>query len=467
MKRMRVFPIAILLAATMGAQAFAQQGSPALKLPPYKKLKLPNGLTVLLMEQHEVPLISFNLIVRSGSAADPAGKEGVASATAALLRKGTGTRTADQLSAELDFIGGQLFAGAGADSTNLSAEFMKKDIVKGLDLLNDVLRNPTFPQEEVTKLVKQRVDGIKSSKDQAQGVIGNYYNAYLFGAHPYGRPANGTETSVASIARDDVVKFYEAAYVPSNVVVAAVGDFSTAEMERMLTEKFGAWPAKSPAAAAVKDAVPVQGRKLLLVDKPDSTQTSFRIGNVGIARTNPDRVAVEVVNTIFGGRFTSWLSTELRIKNGLTYGAGSAFNQRKARGPFFINSFTPNATTERAIDMAVDLLKKLQEQGISDEELKSAKAYIKGQFPTDIETNDQLAAQIADLEFYGLDAREIDGYFARIDAVTLAETKRVIKQYFPQENLVFVLIGKASEIEPAVKKYAPAVDKKAVSQPGF
>ncbi|HKC87341.1 MAG TPA: insulinase family protein, partial [Blastocatellia bacterium] len=185
------------------------------------------------------------------------------------------------------------------------------------------------------------------------------------------------------------------------------------------------------------------------------------------ARTNPDRVYIRVVNTLFGGRFTSMLNDALRVSSGLTYGAGSSFSENRARGPFVIGTYTRNATTEKAIDLTLDILKRLHEQGVGEADLKSAKAYIKGQFPPRIETTDQLAAQIAQLEFFGLDEREINDFNAKIDAMTLDDARRVIKQYFPLDNLVFVLIGKANEIESVAKKYAPKMDTKSISQPGF
>ena len=455
----------LLLALAIAAPAIAQPGS--LKLPPYKKVILRNGMTVLLMEQREVPLVSFNVLTKAGSVNDPSGKEGVASMTAALLRKGTATRSADDFSAQLDFIGGSFGAGASQDATVISAEFMKKDLAKGLELVADAMLHPSFPEAEVKKLGAQRVDGIKSAKDRAAGVIGQYFNAYLYGKHPYARPAGGDETSVASITREDVAKFYEANYTPGGTVMAVVGDFDAAEMAKQLAAVFGAWPAKAAPPVAVADAPEVKGRRLLLVDKPDSTQTYFRIGNVGIARSNPDRVPIEIVNTLFGGRFTSMINTELRIKSGLTYGANSGFAEWKAKGPFFVNSYTGNATTEKALDMTLDVLKRLREKGISDDDLKSAKAYLKGQFPPDIETSDQLAGVLSELVFNGLDEREINTYYAKIDAVTMADVNRVIKQYFPLDNLVIVLVGKASEIEGLAKKYAPVVDRKSISAPGF
>jgi predicted Zn-dependent peptidase len=457
--------VPVILAMGLAASAAAQAGG--LKLPPYKKVRLKNGMTLLLMERHTVPLVDFSVIVRTGAAADAAGKEGQASMAANLLRKGTGTRTADQFSSELDFIGGQFFVSVTQDDSSIFAEFVKKDMSKGLELLADVIQNPAFPQDEFSKLLKQRLDGLKSSKDQAQAVIGAYFNAYLYGRHPYGRPINGDERSLAGLTRDDVQKFYQTFYTPGNIILAVAGDLSAAEMEKMISEKFGTWPSRQAPATSVAEVAPVTGKRLLLIDKPDSTQTYYRIGNIGITRTNPDRVYLDVVNTLFGGRFTSMLNSELRIKSGLTYGAGSFFDQRKNRGPFVIATFTKNATTAQAIDKTLEVLQRLHEKGITEEELRSAKNYILGQFPPTIETSGQLAGLLAELEFYGLDEREINDFTTKINAMTVADAQRVIKQYYPLDNLVFVMIGKASEIGEVVKKYAPKIDTLSISEPGF
>jgi predicted Zn-dependent peptidase len=462
-----IFTIALVFLISLSSAQAVPSANGDLKLPPYKKVTLKNGMTVLLMEQHEVPIINLEFIVKAGSIADPAGKEGVASITASLLRKGTKTRSADQISSEIDFIGGQLDAAAVYDYTNGSAEFLKKDAVKGLDLFVDTMLNPTFPQAEVTKLLAQQIDGIKAAKDQPMGIIVSYFSTYLYGNHPYARPTGGDEKSLAAITRDDVAKFYETYYTPSNTILAVVGDFNAAEMEKMISDKFGAWASKTAPAIKINDPAPVQGKKLLLVDKPDSTQTFFNIGNMGISRTHPDRVYLDVVNTLFGGRFTSMLNSKLRIESGLTYGARSSFTKRKVRGPFIISSYTQNKTTEQAIDMALELLKQFYEKGITEAQLKSAKNYIKGQFPPTIETADQMAGLIAELEFYGLDQNEINNYYAKVDSMTMDDARRVIKDHYPLENLVFVLIGKGEEIGAVAKKYAPKIDTKPISQPGF
>ena len=457
----RISIAVLLLCALASAQA------PKLKLPPFTKAKLKNGMTVYLMEKHEVPLVSVAMIVKSGSVADPAGKEGTASLTGDLLRKGTPTRTADQVSQQLDFLGATFGTDTSADMTRIRAEFMKKDVSEGLDIVSDLLQHPNFPAAEVTKLVAQRVDQIRSAKDRAAAVLNMYFYGYLYANHPYARPEDGDENSLKAITRDDIVAYHKAHYTPDNTVLAVAGDFSAAEMQKLLETKFGGWSGKAVPAVAVPQPKPAAGKRLLLIDKPDSTQTYYEIGNVGIARNNPDRTYIEVVNTLFGGRFTSMINSELRIKSGLTYGARSYFDMRKVPGAFAISTYTKNATTEKAIDLTLDVVKRLHDKGITQEELDSAKSYIKGQFPPSIETAGSLANLLTSLDFYGLDEREINELYQRIDSMDLATSKRIIQQYFPLENLTFVIIGKASEIEPVVKKYAEKMDKKSITQPGF
>ena len=463
----RLIRIGVCAIAGLFAALPAAAQSSGLHLPPVKKVQFSNGMTVWMVERHELPLVDFSVVIKAGSVADPAGNEGTASLTAALLRKGAGARTADQFSADLDFIGGRFAANAGADTTTLSAEFMSKDLTRGLELLSDALLHPAFPAEEFTKLQKQRLDAVHASRDSAQAVIGAYFNAYLYGNHPYARPVGGDENSLAAITRDSVEKFYAASYSPKNTILVVVGDFRAGAMEALLREKFGSWIAAGSRAENVAASAPFQGKKLLLVDKPDSTQTYFQIGNVGIARNNPDRIAIQLVNTLFGGRFTSMLNEELRVKTGLSYGASSSFTQMRAPGPFRMSSYTRNATTERALDLALATLARLHEQGVTAEELASAKNFVKGQFPDSVETSEQLGARLAELAYYGLDESELTEFAAKIDAVTLDDARRVIRQYFPQENLVFVVVGKASEIGSVVKKYAPHVDQVSISTPGF
>jgi predicted Zn-dependent peptidase len=377
-------PTTFLLMLMIAVSTTAAQ---TLHMPPHEKVVLKNGLTVLLLEKHGVPLINLYAIVKGGSAGDPVGEEGLASVTAGLLRKGTKNRTAQQFAADLDYIGGAFESEAGADFSSVSTEFLTKDLARGLELFSDALLHPTFPQAEAEKLLAQSVDAVRGSKDDPQQVLGLYYYGYLYGTHPYGRPAGGDEVSLQRIKRDAIVKFYETNYAPGNTLLAVAGEFKGAEMRKKLEDVFGAWPARTAATPTLAPSAAVKGKRLLMVDKPDATQTYFAFGNVGIARTDPDRVAIRVVNTIFGGRFTSELNEALRVESGYTYGASSFFDSRKAPGPFGIFSFTKNETTTPAIDLALQVLQKFHKQGVSDEQLKSAKNYIKGQFPPNIETS--------------------------------------------------------------------------------
>jgi predicted Zn-dependent peptidase len=438
-----------------------------LQIPPHEKVVLKNGLTVLLMAKRGVPLVNVAGIVKAGAVADPAGQEGLAATTAALLRKGTKPRTAQQFSADIDYIGGGFNAGATEDYTSLSAEFLSKDEARGLELFADALLHPTFPKEEVDKLLAQSVDEAKSAKDNPRSVILDYYDGYLYGGKGYGRPTDGDEVTLKKVRREAVQQFYEMHYTPGNTIIAVAGDFNAAEMKKNIEKTFGGWPAKAAPSEKMDTAGEVKGRRLLLVNKTDATQTFFTIGNVGIAANDPDRVAIRVVNTIFGLQFTSMLNEALRVESGLTYGAESFFRLWKELGPFVIYSFTKNETTAQAIDLALEVLKKLHRDGLTADQLAAAKRYIKGQFPPTIETSAQLARLIASNEFYGLDDSEVNQLESRVDAVSLDMTKQVIAKHFPQENLVFVLIGKATEIGPAVKKYAEKQDARDITAPGY
>jgi len=465
--RLRTKTAQILGAAILAWFGCAGAAAQSIHLPPHEKVSLKNGLTLLLLEKRGVPMVSFQAIVKTGAAADPTGQEGLAAVTAGLLRKGTQTRSARQFAADLDFIGGSFDANSGPDFTGVSAEFLAKDLARGLDLFLDGLLHPSFPQAEVEKLLAHNVDEVRSAKDNPQQVLGRYFSGYLFAGRSYGRPESGDELSLKRIDREAIVKFYDSNYVPGNTILTVAGDFNAAEMRKKLEDALSAWAAKKVPAVTVAAAEPVTGKRLLLVDKPDATQTYFAIGNVGTRANDPDRVAILVVNSIFGGRFTSLLNEALRVESGLTYGASSRFDSRKQPGTFGMYSYTRNETTVAALDMALDVLRKFHKDGISAEQLAATKSYIKGQFPPSIETSSQLAWTIARNEFYGLDDSEVNQLEARLDAVTPEIARQVIEKHFPADNLVFVLIGKASVIAPLVQKYAEKQDARPVSDPGF
>lgn len=466
----RLAIIALLSCAAFGAEV---------RLPPFTHQVLPNGVTVDLMPKPGVPLVGFRVMVNGGAEAEPANLAGVATVTAQLLRKGTAKRTADQFSEELDFLGGTFQSPEATQSpaSVITAEFLKKDFDRGLDLVSDAVLHPSFPESEVSKLLSQRIDASKSAKDNPQSAIGLYFAAFFFGPnHPYGRVPD--ENSLSRIHRDDIAAFHASNYCGKNLIVIVTGDFDPAEAASKIRDAFGnvvsgtAFTAKTPPpggrdAAALESLHPSPTR-LLLVDKPDATQTYFYIAQPGIDRTNPDRVKLMLVNLVFGGRFTSLLNEALRVKSGLSYGATSIVQQPRMPGATIMASYTKTETTEKAIDMALDVLKQLREHGLTADQLSSSKAYMKGTLPTQrLETTDQLATVLGDMAIYNLGKGDIDDLFSRIDAVTLDDANATARKYYQSDRLTFVLIGNASKIRDSVKKYAPQIKETSISRPGF
>ena len=425
-------------------------------------------MTLFLMERHELPIASFKWIMPSGGAiSDPVGKDGLAMLTAQMLRRGAAARTALQIAEAVDFVGGTLEFGTSQEFAYGEAEFVKKDLDLGLELLADTLLKPTFPQEELKKMIEQEIDGITQAKEVPDSVIPLYFQRFLYAPHPFGRPAGGTETSLATITREDLVAFYGKFYAPNQLTLAVAGDFSSAAMEQAVRQKFGLWKKGPVSSTPLEEPQRAIGRKALLVEKPDATQVFFRVGNVALARTNTDWIPVQVVNTLFGGRFTSMLNTELRIQSGITYHANTYFEARRLPGAFAMYFYTANDTGMRAAKMALDVLAKLRTGGITPEQLQSAKTYIKGQFGPTLQTNDDLADLMCDLHFYGLGPEYINTYLDKVDAVTMADARRVIDKYFPLQDLRFVIIGQGPIIEPIGRAIAGETTKLSITDTGY
>src|ERR1035438_7346584 len=330
----------------------------------------------------------------------------------------------------MDALGGTFGAGTDEQSTTAYAEFLSKDFNAGLALVADALLAPAFQEEEVRKTLSRRADGLKSTKDSPGAAINPYYRSFFFGsAHPYGRPAD--EASYDRIRRQDMVDYHQKTYVGRNLIVIVAGDFDQAAAKARVTQTFGAVPPGAAYAFAAAPAAPKNSEpRVLLVDKPDATQTYFVIAQPGVRRSTQDRVPLILVNTLFGGRFTSMINDALRVTSGLTYGASSSVQMSRLDGAITINSYTKTDTTAQAIDLALQVLKGLGDKGISADQLASVKAYVKGFYPTNtMETADQVAAVLGEMEIFGLGRDEVDQFFARVDAVTLEQANAVARKY--------------------------------------
>ncbi|MFH1335107.1 MAG: pitrilysin family protein [Candidatus Zixiibacteriota bacterium] len=424
-----------------------------IKLPPIKKTMLDNGLKVIVIEQHELPLVAFRLILKSGTACDPSGKAGLADLTAGLLRKGTKTRSATQVAEEIDFIGGSLDAGADRDATFASSRVLAKYFDTGLGLLSDIMLNPTFQEEEIDRLKKQTLASIKQQKDDPGNVAGEKFREFVFGDNSYGLPTEGTEESITTLTRDDIVNFHKKYYVPSNAVLAVVGDVKNADVIKKVKAKFSSWSGTPITLPTLIEPPAIKGYQILLVDKPDLTQTYIELGHLGIDRKNPDIFAVRVMNYILGGGgFASRLMDEVRAKRGLTYGIYSSYDYLKWRGAFNVSTFTQNDSTTAAITAIIDQLKKIRSEGVTDKELADTKSFYTGYFPLQFETPEQIATQILVVELYDLGEDYITNYTKYINAVTQADIQRVAQKYIDPDNLKMVVVSRADQVKLSLEQ---------------
>lgn len=448
MQRMLLLLTLLLLSA---AGAIGQQ----VQIPPTSRHTLENGLTVILMEYRKVPVVCLRLVARGGSAQDPGGLEGVASLTTALMREGTITRTSAQIADAIDFIGGSLSVSAGLEYCAANAEVLAKDLDTGMGLFADVILHPSFPDEEIERQRKQYLASLDAVKEDPGGIASISFMKNVYGGHQYGRQSFGTRSSLERMTKQSLRDFYAKTFVPDNAILVAVGDFRQGEMLEKIRTTFGAWAAGGKVTLASPPPSMMHGRKVVLVDKPDATQTQIRVGNIGVDINHPDYIAILVANTIFGGGFTSRLNDELRVKRSLTYGVRSGFSANLAGGTYSISTFTKNETIKATIDVILEELKRFRENGATQQEWKKAHNYIAGQFARSLQTPEALAARMTDIELYGYPEDHLETYISRIRAVSLADIQRVARKYFLLDDLLFVLVTPAQHTAAVVEPYGP------------
>ncbi len=437
-------------------------------LPEFKRVELENGTVLLLIEKHDVPLIGVQALLRGGAVADPDERNGTASLLASLMQKGAGERDAMQFVETVASVGGELSARAGLEAITVSAEFMARDADLMIELLADMLIRPTLDEQEFEKLRERSINSILAAKDGNPNVLlPAYGSAFLFSGHPYGNPVGGSESTLAAIDHADLLAWYDEHLGGNRLVIAVSGDFVAASMQQKLGEAFGDWRAATGALPEIPVAEAETGTRVLLIDKPGATQSYFMMGNIGVAVDFARRADLDLVNTVFGGRFTSMLNTALRVESGLTYGARSSLLRPSTPGYVAISSFTATETTIEAIDMALGVLSQLRDGAIDSQAIDSGRNYILGQVPTGYETASQLAGTFAMLEGYGLPVAHIDDYGDALAGVNVESITPVIDEVYPDaRNLVYVILGDAERIRDQVSKYGP-VTELAISEPRF
>ncbi|MEM6639348.1 MAG: pitrilysin family protein [Pseudomonadota bacterium] len=425
------------------------------RLPPMQRVTLDNGAVLQLAVKADVPLVALSASVRGGAVADPANRAGLAAMTAALLEKGAGSRDARALADAVADVGGVLAAGAGRESARISAGFLAQDTELMLELVLDMLMAPAFTEEEFERARTRSIESLKAARDgDPRSLIGRYGQAFLFGDHPYGNAVSGTETSLAALSRDDVLAHYRSHYGPERLVITVVGDIDPAKVRATLTRRLSGWREAGQPAPTIPAPRVTSSGQVLLIDKPGATQSYFWMGAPGVARNDDREAAIDVANTLFGGRFTSLLNTALRVESGLTYGAGSRLSRLSQPGSVAIVSFTATADTRAAMDLALDVLDRFKEGDIEPALLASARTYLRGQSPLDFETASQVAGTLTSLAFYGQSVDAVDGYDAAVAGVDADALNAVIKSVYPDRTgLTTVVIGDAKAIREDVARY--------------
>ncbi|MGQ0667546.1 MAG: M16 family metallopeptidase [Nitrospiraceae bacterium] len=434
--RAGVWALSGLVAALL---VFASAGQAA-ELSP-TRITTANGMTVLVLEQHFLPIVEIHALIKAGSAQDPPEKAGVANLVASLLDEGTTTRSSKQLAEQIDFVGGSLEVKAGEDFTTASARVVKKDIDLGFTLLADILLRPAFPKQEFERVRSQILGEIASDNDDPGHVAIKAFNQLVFYNHPYRWPVNGTEDTLSRVTIADVQIFYTKEYVPNQVILAVVGDLTVEQASALVQTHFGSWKKGVAQARTAKKPNSIERKAVQLIEK-DLTQSTIVLGHGGISRTNPDFYAVTVMNQILGsGGFSSRLMDSIRDKQGLAYGIMSHFEARAMPGSFWVNLQTKTESTNQAISGVLAEIKAIREAPVTDQELSEAKSFLMGSFPLRLDSTAKLAHVLAQVEYFGLGFEYFSQYPKWIERVTKDDVQRVARQYLDPQRYALVVVG--------------------------
>jgi predicted Zn-dependent peptidase len=432
------------------APALSDPGN--LTLPPVVRKELENGLGLLLVEHHELPVVNLIMVVKAGPELDPADKLGLGTLTAALLDEGTEGRDALAIADQVAFLGARLATGGSWDASRIVLETMTAQLDSALRLFADVVLRPSFPAGELERLRRERLTAILQIADSPPQLAELAIAKVVFGDdNPYGRTQLGTERTVKAIERSDVLGFWRRNYRPNNSTLIAVGDFKPAELESRLAELFGSWERAAVDTPQFSTPPKRSATSIYLVDKPGAPQSSVRIGQVGVARSSPDYFGLVAANTVLGGSFTSRLNMNLRENKAYTYGAGSRFDMRRSEGPFTARAEVFASKTDSAV---LEFMKELTaiRDTIPVEELAKSRQYLQLQLPGAFETTGDIANQLVPVALYGLPLDYYNKYAQNIGAVSQADAQRVMQAHLDPGKLAVVVVGDRRVIEPGLRR---------------
>jgi zinc protease len=421
--------------------------TPTLELPIPQKFQLPNGLNVFLVEQHNLPIVSISIISISGSDRNPIEHPGLASFTAEMLDEGTLTRSPLKIAADADQIGASLASSSSTDFAYVASRMLKRNLDAAFELVTDILLNPVFAPHEIERIRHDRLTQILQQKDNP-GVLASkfFFNAVYGSSHPYGFIDVGTEESNKAITQDLLAGFYRAGYFATNSALVVAGDITDSEL-RVLSEKFlGNWNGKG-SVCEPPQVMHKPLRRIVIVDRPEASQTVLRIGHIGVPHSHPDYAAIDVMNTALGGLYSSRINQNLRQKHGYTYGASSAFFFRRGSGPFLIGTSVQTGVTAPAVMEIFNEIDRIRQEEITAEELTAAKDSIIRSLPGQFETTPESASSIGQLFVHNLPLTYYNELPTKIGQVTAGDVQRAAQTHLKPEEMVIVAVGDRRLIE--------------------
>lgn len=425
------------------------------KLPKPVEAVLPNGLTVLILERHELPTVSVSLqISGSGALFDPAGQHGLASVTAAMLREGTKTRNSKQFAEEADRLGANIFANAsfGSAATILSASGLSENFDDWFALLADALLNPAFPPEELNKLKQRQLAGLRQQRTQPNFLATERFDSAVYGSHPAG-VTSATPESIQALTPEGLSKWKLERYAPQNAILGIAGDVSAKDLIPKLTKWLAGWQKNDAKEVLPPNAHPATERKIYLVDRPGSVQTTLAMGNIAVDRRDPDYIPLVVLNQVFGAGPASRLFMNIREEKGYTYGVYSRLTALLYAGPWNAGGDLRSEVTEPAMNEFIKEINRIRDEKVPDGELDDARRSVVAGFALSLEQPAQLLNYAIVRRIYGFPADYWDTYPAKIAAVTADDVQRVARKYFDPATMQIVAVGDASKIKPAMEKF--------------
>jgi zinc protease len=450
----------ILVALLLALPLLAQQVTPPPpsaprdpKLPQPVEKVLDNGLRVIVIPKHDIPLVAARLMVKAGGSVDPRGKDGLAELTATVLTKGTKTKSAEQIARGVEALGATLEAAARWDSTVIDTSVMSANLPKALESVADVARNATFAKAEFERERDQTLDGLQVDLREPRVLGGAAMSRLIFGEGPYGHTLNGTPASIKSIRREDLVQFHRLRYIPQNSVLVLAGDVEADAAFALAQKAFGSWPRGTTEAAPAAHRPNAAAPRVVVVDMPDAGQASVIVGRAGIRRTDPTYTQALVANSVLGGGYSSRLNQEIRIKRGLSYGAGSSFDPRVDVGPFTARTETKNESAAEVAKILVAEMNRLAAADVPDTELTPRKAALIGGFAQSLETTSGIVDATSSLALYGLPLSEINKYISGVQAVTGEQLRKFAGTNLGAQPNV-VIVGDAKQfLEPLQSQF--------------